>query len=64
MSTYRAVVVDDLYVSVYIDDIEVDRPGPWNNTDGADAWAKSVVLLLEEGNILYPKHQVVQSTEI
>lgn len=43
MSTYTATVTDDLYVIVTINGVEVDRPGPWDTAEGAQAWADAIV---------------------
>lgn len=54
MSIYRAVVTEDLYVIVTIDDVEVDRPGPWSTSEGAHLWASDIIARLENGDIIYP----------
>lgn len=40
---YKAEVHDDNMVSVYADDILIDRPGPWGDLEGARAWAELIV---------------------
>ena len=55
MNTYLATVTDDNYVSVTINGVEVDRPGPWDTADGAHQWAAEIVASLEAGNIHYPQ---------
>jgi len=54
MNTYLATVTDDNYVVVTIDGVEVDRPGPWDTSEGAHAWAAAIVASMESGNIHYP----------
>lgn len=51
---YKAVVTEDNCVVVTIDDIQVDRPGPWANSEGAHQWAADIVASLEAGGIHYP----------
>jgi hypothetical protein len=55
MSTYLATVTDDNHVIVTIDGIEVDRPGPWDTSEGAHLWAADIVASLEAGNLHYPQ---------
>ena len=57
MNTYLATVTDDHFVIVTINGVEVDRPGPWNDADGAHQWAAEIVASLEAGNIHYPEQQ-------
>jgi hypothetical protein len=43
------MVTDDNYVIVTINDVEVDRPGPWADSEGAHLWAAAIVADLENG---------------
>jgi len=49
MNTYLATVTDDNYVIVTINGVEVDRPGPWGDSEGAHLWAAAIVADLENG---------------
>lgn len=53
MSTYQAIVTEDLYVIVTIDGVEVDRPGPWSTSEGAHLWAADIIAVLEAGQNPY-----------
>lgn len=49
MPTINVTVTDDFYVIVTIDDVEVDRPGPWSTLEGAQEWADAMQTDLENG---------------
>lgn len=49
MSTYQAIVTEDWYVSVLVDGVEINRPGPWDTAQGAHDWAAAVVAAFEAG---------------
>lgn len=53
MNTYLATVTPDNHVIVTINGVEVDRPGPWDTSEGAHLWAADIVASLEQGNIHY-----------
>lgn len=55
MNTFTATVTDDNHVVVTIDGIEVDRPGPWADTQSAQTWADLILADLEAGGIHYPQ---------
>lgn len=54
MSIYKATVTKDFCVVVKIDDIEVDRPGPWPNAEQAKEWADAILEDLKNGVEHYP----------
>jgi len=41
---YRAEVTDTFYVNVYNNDKLIDWPGPWDNEEGARAWAEEIIV--------------------
>jgi len=46
---FQATVTDDNHVIVTINGIEVDRPGPWGDREGAEVWAAAILADLENG---------------
>ena len=52
-----ATVNDDLTVTVTIDGVEVDHPGPWGDREGAELWAAAILADLNNGIIHYPDYQ-------
>lgn len=50
-------VNDDLTVTVTIDGVEVDRPGPWSTREGAQEWADAILADLNAGVIHYPQQE-------
>lgn len=49
----EVTVNDDLTVTVTINGIEVDHPGPWGDQQGAEQWADAIRASLEAGNHHY-----------
>jgi len=45
----KATVTDDLLVIVTINDVEVDRCGPWVSREAAEEWARLIVADLDNG---------------
>jgi hypothetical protein len=54
---FETTVNDDLTVTVTIDGLEVDRPGPWGDLDGAHLWADAMLDSLNAGDIHYPQQE-------
>ena len=46
---YEVTVTDNNYVIVTINGIEVDRPGPWEEREGAEQWAAAILADLQNG---------------
>ena len=55
MSEYRIEQKPGLMIEVTIDDIEVDRFGPWANIQSARQWAADMLSALQRGERHYPE---------
>lgn len=52
---FSTVVNADLTVTVTINGVVVDEPGPWGDVEGAELWASAMLADLEAGVKHYPQ---------
>lgn len=52
---FETIVNPDHTVTVKIDGIVVDNPGPWGDHEGAQAWADAMLASLQAGDRHYPE---------